>query len=139
MTSFTDMAMRQLTIYGLRMQYDFCLHEASPIHETIGMGKPSSRQILADNLTRMMERSLDLKSQNALAARAKVAQSHVGRIRRQESAATVDMLDALASALGVQAWELLTDSDAAREEAMRRLLGAPPSRGEEPTKRRRSR
>ena len=72
-----------------------------------------------------MQDSLDMQSQNALASRAKVAQSHVGRIRRQESAATVDMLDAIAGALGIQAWELLVDSDEMREEAIRRLLATP--------------
>lgn len=83
--------------------------------------KIPSRQILADNLDRILEKTGE--SNNQLSARAKIAQSHIGRMRRQESAATVDMLDALASALGMEPWELLTDSETTRRSAMERMLG----------------
>lgn len=69
-----------------------------------------------------MERSADLKSNLALAKRAKVGNSHIGRILKEESSATVDMLDAIADALGVQPWELLIDSEAAREAAIRKIM-----------------
>lgn len=86
------------------------------------MRKNPSRQIVANNLTRFMAQSQDLKSNLALGKRAKVGHSHIGRILRGESSATTDMLDALASALGVQTWELLTDSEATREAALRKIM-----------------
>lgn len=69
-----------------------------------------------------MERSPDLKNNLALGKRAKVAHSHIGRILRQESGATVDMLDAIAGAFNKQAWELLTDSETTRAAAMAQML-----------------
>jgi transcriptional regulator with XRE-family HTH domain len=86
------------------------------------MKKTSSRQILAENLARAMARSADMQNNLALARRAKVGNSHIGRILKQESAATVDMLDALAAALGLQPWELLTDSEATREAALKKIM-----------------
>lgn len=71
----------------------------------------------------MEARGID--SGNQLAGKAKIAQSHIGRMRREESAATVDMLDALAAALGVQPWELLADEEATRRAAMERMLLGP--------------
>lgn len=91
-------------------------------HDNGAMKKPSSRQILAENLARAMARSVDLQNNLALAKRAKVGNSHIGRILKQESAATVDMLDAIADALGLQTWELLTNSEATREAAMKKIM-----------------
>ena len=73
-----------------------------------------------------MQVSSHCDTQAKLSKRARVAQSHVSRILRCESAATVDMLEAIASALGCMAWELLADDEGARKEALARmLLGTP--------------
>ena len=86
------------------------------------MGKKSSRQILADNLDRLMGDSPGLSSNNALGLKAKVAHSHIRRIRLQESAATVDMLDSIAAAFGIQPWELLADGEEVRAEALSKMM-----------------
>lgn len=84
--------------------------------------KKTSRQILAANLARLMAISPQLKSQPAVGRAAGIAASHVGRALRQDSAITLDALDALARAFGCEAWELLADGEHTREEAIRRML-----------------
>lgn len=85
------------------------------------MTKKASRQILAENLDKLMARFPGLESNYALGAKAKVAHSHIRRIRLQESAATVDMLDTIAEAFGIQPWELLTDGEEVRQSVIARL------------------
>ena len=85
----------------------------------------SLRKVLASVLQGRMDASIDLSTQATLSERAKVAQSHVSRILRGESAATVDMLEALAAALRCQPWELLADSEQARREAIERMISGP--------------
>lgn len=82
-----------------------------------------TRKTLARNLKRRMEESTDLKSQPAVAARSGVSQTHISRMLRGTSAATVDMLDALGRAFRCQPWELLVDDEEMRAEAVRRILG----------------
>jgi plasmid maintenance system antidote protein VapI len=86
------------------------------------MKKPPSRQILATNLQRLMERSVDKQNNLALARHAKVGHTHIGRLLRMESSATTDMIDALAEAFGVQPWELLTDSESTRRAALQKMM-----------------
>src|SRR4051812_29485243 len=86
-------------------------HMVKAIGNNCVVPKIPSSQILAANLDQIIGRGKTFESNNELAAKAKVAQSHIGRMRRQESAATVDMLDALADAIGVEPWVLLTDSE----------------------------
>jgi transcriptional regulator with XRE-family HTH domain len=63
------------------------------------------RRTLARNLKRLRrERGL---SQEELADRAGLNRNYVGMIERQENAATVDTLEALAEALGIKAVQLL--------------------------------
>ena len=83
------------------------------------------RAALAKNLTDRMGASAGLQTQAALSERAGIAQSHISRIVRKESAATLDMLEALAHALGCEAWELLADSEHTRREAIERMIRGP--------------
>lgn len=85
-----------------------------------------TRKTLARNLRRRMEESADLKSQPAVSARSGVSQTHISRMLRCTSAATVDMLEQLARAFRCQPWELLVDDDEMRAEAVRRILRPPP-------------
>lgn len=67
----------------------------------------TSRQALATNLQRLMERTPDLDSGPKLAKRAKVAQATVSRVLNQKVGASVDVVDALARAFGVNPWMLM--------------------------------
>lgn len=63
------------------------------------------RRILAQNLRRVrQERSL---TQEELADLAGINRNYVGMIEREENAATVDILEALAKALSIEAADLL--------------------------------
>ena len=65
----------------------------------------SLRRIVARNLKRLrMERGL---SQEELADQAGLNRNYIGMIERQENAATVDTLEALAEALQVDAVKLV--------------------------------
>ena len=64
------------------------------------------RRILAQNLRRLrQDRGL---TQEELADLAGVNRNYVGMIEREENAASIDVLEALAKALKVRAAELLT-------------------------------
>ena len=83
------------------------------------------RQILATNLKkRMEERGM---RQKELEARSGISQSHISRIKRMESGATIDVLAAISGSLGCQPWELLIDDEVVRREALERMLGPRPS------------
>ncbi|GAA0575807.1 hypothetical protein GCM10009416_13140 [Craurococcus roseus] len=86
------------------------------------MGRLSLRGVLAKNLRRL-RRARGL-SQEELAGRAGLNRNYVGMIEREENAATVDVLERLASVLGVRVPELLDDGDAAAPSAQTRG-GAP--------------
>jgi transcriptional regulator with XRE-family HTH domain len=65
---------------------------------------------LAKNLSILMERSADLRSQNALAKRSKVAQTTIGNYLNPESyvgAPSLDKIAKLAITLGVEPWQLI--------------------------------
>lgn len=63
------------------------------------------REVLARNLRRM--RNASGMSQEELADRAIINRNYVGMLERAEHAATVDMLEKLATVLGVDPAELL--------------------------------
>ena len=66
------------------------------------------RHILAHNLRRLrQERGL---TQEEFADLAGVNRNYVGMIEREENAATVDILESLAKALGIPAAELLAQN-----------------------------
>lgn len=78
---------------------------------------------LAKNLSILMERSADLRSQNALAKRSKVAQTTIGNYLNPDSykgAPSLDKMAKLAFALGVETWQLihpgLGDQEISRKE-----------------------
>lgn len=51
-----------------------------------------------------------------------MGQSHVSRILNCTTSPTIDTLANLGEVLDVHPWELLTDSNAVREDALRRIL-----------------
>ena len=68
------------------------------------------KNTLAVNLQHLMEKSSDLKSQNALAKRSKVAQTTIGNYLRPDSYTgypAMDKVDKLARAFGLDAWVLI--------------------------------
>ena len=65
----------------------------------------SLREIVAGNLRRL--RHAKGISQEELADRAGIDRNYVGKLEREENAATVDMLEKLAPVLGVDPAELL--------------------------------
>lgn len=113
-----------LTVCGQFRQAPRLLPMVRAVQENTGVKKKSSRQILAENLDRLMAKSADLKSNAAVGRRAKpkIAHSHVRRIRIQESAATIDILDQLAEVFDVHPFELLTDGPTVRQAALERLM-----------------
>lgn len=67
----------------------------------------SLRERVAKNLRRLRhDRSM---SQEELAHRARVNRNYVGMLEREEYAASIDMLEKLGAALGVDPVELLRD------------------------------
>lgn len=70
------------------------------------------KKILADNLTRLMEKTPGLGTQDAVSKKAKrysstMSQSTIGRIQNADTNATLEKIDALARTFGVPPWELL--------------------------------
>ncbi|HLA34301.1 MAG TPA: helix-turn-helix transcriptional regulator [Rhodocyclaceae bacterium] len=66
-----------------------------------------TRKYVAENLRRWMVETPSLSTQTSVAKKAGIAQSHIGRILREESSATVDMLEAIAHAFRRLPEELL--------------------------------
>jgi transcriptional regulator with XRE-family HTH domain len=81
------------------------------------------RRLIAANL----KAALDRKgwSGNQLAHAAKISQTHLAKVLREEAAFSTDILGPLSKALGMGPWELLADSEATREKAIRQLLLGP--------------
>jgi len=67
----------------------------------------SSRDVIARNLSNLMEVTPHLNSQPKVAARSGLGQTSIGRILRKEAGATIDSLDLIARAFGVEPWHLL--------------------------------
>ncbi|MCC7173280.1 MAG: hypothetical protein IT459_22720 [Planctomycetes bacterium] len=65
------------------------------------------RRTLAANLERLMDQYADLNSSPKLEAKSHVKLATINRIRRCETGATLDTLDALAGAFDLQPWQLL--------------------------------
>lgn len=82
----------------------------------------SLREVLAENLQKVMARTPDADTGPKLEAKSGVGQSTVSRIINRQTAVNLDKLEAIAKALGVQPWELLLDSKESREEALRRVF-----------------
>jgi len=88
----------------------------------IAISPEGLRQILARNIADAMHRMPGLDTQLGLAAKAKIGQSHLSRILRGESAATIDRVAKIAKALGMQPWELLVDTELTRRAALERMI-----------------
>lgn len=65
------------------------------------------RETLSRNVQYLMENSPDLKSQNELKRKAKVAQASIGRLINKVNGASVDTVAKIAGAYGVAPWLLL--------------------------------
>ena len=67
------------------------------------------REILACNLKRLMDMSLDCKSQNALAKRSKVAQTTIGNYLNMSYVGypNLEKVEMLAHCFGLEAWALI--------------------------------
>lgn len=73
-------------------------------------GMDDLKRNLARNLVKLMEVSADLKSQNALAKRSKVAQTTISNYMHPDSytgAPSLDKVAKLARAYGLESWQLL--------------------------------
>lgn len=68
-------------------------------------GRPRTRETLAANMRRLMA-DRDWK-QAELAERAGIAQKTVSQILTGSSAATIETVDAIARAFGIEVWQLL--------------------------------
>ena len=65
-------------------------------------------QLLSDNLKKLMEASEHLTAQGDVGTAAKTDQTTIGRILNMTISPTLDKVDAIARAFGLEAWQLLT-------------------------------
>jgi hypothetical protein len=70
------------------------------------------RGVVAKNLRRLMDGSEDLQTATALGKASKLGRRTVDRALDQSTAANLDTIQALCTALNCQPWELVTDADA---------------------------
>lgn len=81
-------------------------------------------EIVADNLSRLMDHVPELDSQGKLHKKSKVAQSTIGRTLRKETSITVENLASIAYAFELQPWQLLVpDLDPSNPQALREING----------------
>jgi len=76
------------------------------------MGEPAAKDILGDNLARLMAESADLKTVVQLHARLvqlgkEVSTGNIDRIRRKAISTSVDNMARLAAAFGLEPWQML--------------------------------
>lgn len=72
------------------------------------MKKPALKEVLAQRLRALMAATPSLDTQVKLAQRSGVAQSTIGRILRAEVGATLDVIESVAQAFGLDGADLLT-------------------------------
>jgi hypothetical protein len=73
--------------------------------DNLGMGEMS--EVVAQNLRRLMDDHVELRTQSALARRSKVPQRTIGRIVNKEVTPSLDVLEDLAKPFDLQPWQLL--------------------------------
>lgn len=99
------------------------------IGENRRMAKPLTkselRQIVGENVRAAIERSESVRSVNALAIKAGVAQASLSEALRGLSAMTTDTIAEIAACLDCQPWELLANTESTRKAALERMLGGP--------------
>lgn len=67
----------------------------------------TASRVLAENLTRLRQANPLLSTQLALAAKAGVAEGTIHRMSKGTNAATIENVQAVARAFGLQGWQLL--------------------------------
>lgn len=77
----------------------------------MGKNKPS-KEVLAENLNRLMAANLSLDSNPKLCARAGLGVGTISRLRRGAAAANLDTIDALAECFGVAPWKMVVPDQA---------------------------
>jgi transcriptional regulator with XRE-family HTH domain len=75
------------------------------------MRKNRSNIVVANNIETFMKKSPLLDNQSKLSRKSGVAQATIGRILRQETSATIETIDLLAEAFGVEAYCLLSSPE----------------------------
>lgn len=105
-------------------------HTEAVFAHNLWMKKMDIRQLLTRRLNEEMERAGI--NQQTLAGKAGISVSHLSEIRRGISSITVDLLDDLGAALGVDAWELIIDEEETRRQAIERAVSRPPFAASEP-------
>ncbi len=92
----------------------------SPVRKTTKPKRPSAKkvkteppskalEVLARNLVALRDSHAELTSQATIGEKAKVDQRTVGRIINKEHEPTIAVVDRLARAFGLSAWQLLAD------------------------------
>jgi transcriptional regulator with XRE-family HTH domain len=84
------------------------------------MNKPDIRQIVGRNLAAARERAG--LTQAELAKRSGVSQSHISEVERAITAISADLINDITWALRMQPWELLADSEVAKQAALATML-----------------
>lgn len=92
------------------------------LRDPLSMSKPSLRAIVANTVRTAMEVRPEISTQQKLASRAGVAQSHISRLLKGENV-TLDVLEKVARALKVEPFELIIDNDRARLSLLARIFG----------------
>lgn len=65
------------------------------------------RQALALNVKALLDSGIGPTTQTELATKSGVAQATIGRVLAAESSTTIDTVDGIAAAYGLQGWQLL--------------------------------
>lgn len=66
-----------------------------------------SHKIIAENIASLMAASVGLRTQQALGKACGIDQRTIGRILNQEHSPSIDKLQLIADAFGIQTWQLL--------------------------------
>lgn len=86
------------------------------------MEKPTLAQTFARNLRAAMDRNPAADTGQKVEARCGISQQHVSKLLRGLAAPTLETLELLAKAVGVQPWELLVDNEAIRRQVIERAV-----------------
>lgn len=85
------------------------------------MPKLNIKEVFARNLSDAMDRS-GLKQQVVADRAGGMSQGHISEMLKGETDVRIGTVQNLADALGIQAWELLAESDSAKMAALAKLL-----------------
>lgn len=87
------------------------------------------RKMIAMRLRELMDASIDMQTQEAVAKRSGMAQTTIGRILKQQVAATIDNIESIARAFNVDASQLIAGDKgtSALDEWQKQIENLPPS------------